>query len=97
MSPTTTKKSRKATAPPALERSPAKTQSPAAMPEFVVGSKITHPMFGDGTVSEVDSDKLTIHFAHGRLGKSSPPSSSADRTKAGSAGHGCGSPRTTTW
>jgi hypothetical protein len=33
---------------------------------YVAGSKVTHPMFGDGTVTAVDLERLTIKFKGGR-------------------------------
>jgi len=35
--------------------------------EFAVGDEVTHPMFGDGTVTVVDGNKLTIKFNGGRV------------------------------
>jgi hypothetical protein len=34
---------------------------------YADGSKISHPMFGDGTVTAVDGDKLLIKFKDGRV------------------------------
>jgi hypothetical protein len=34
---------------------------------YVAGDIITHPMFGEGTVTAVDADKLTIKFKDGRV------------------------------
>ena len=31
--------------------------------KFAIGDKVTHPMFGKGTVTAIDTDKLTIKFA----------------------------------
>ena len=31
--------------------------------EYTVGAQIFHPMFGEGTVTALDGDKLTIKFA----------------------------------
>jgi len=33
--------------------------------EYAVGDHVSHPMFGSGTVTAVDADKLTIEFAKG--------------------------------
>jgi hypothetical protein len=33
--------------------------------EYAVGDQVSHPMFGSGTVAEVEADKLTIEFAKG--------------------------------
>ena len=30
---------------------------------FAIGDHITHPQFGEGTVTEIDDAKLTINFA----------------------------------
>jgi hypothetical protein len=52
-----------------------KKVAPAAVPieapvaslshNYVAGSKVTHPMFGDGTVTAVDLERLTIKFKGG--------------------------------
>jgi hypothetical protein len=34
---------------------------------YAVGSKVTHPMFGDGTVTAFDAKKLNIEFGDGRV------------------------------
>ena len=34
---------------------------------YVIGSRVTHPMFGDGAVTAVDGDKLLIKFKDGRV------------------------------
>jgi hypothetical protein len=34
---------------------------------YAAGDRITHPQFGDGTVTAIDADKLTIKFADGRV------------------------------
>ena len=34
---------------------------------YAVGNKVSHPKFGDGTVTAVDADKLTIKFRGGRV------------------------------
>jgi hypothetical protein len=31
--------------------------------KLAVGDEVSHPMFGEGTVTEVNADKLTIEFA----------------------------------
>ncbi len=65
----------------ATKRSPTKPTRPKRMravsanvkrPEvdaagYAVGIKITHPQFGDGTVTAVEVDKLTIKFRDGRV------------------------------
>jgi len=28
----------------------------------MIGSKVSHPMFGDGVVTDIDADTLTIKF-----------------------------------
>jgi len=55
---------------------PSKKVEPAASPEdaiaataghgFKVGSNVSHPMFGDGTVTAVDLERLMIKFKGGR-------------------------------
>lgn len=34
---------------------------------YVIGSRVSHRMFGDGTVTAVDGDKLLIKFKDGRV------------------------------
>jgi hypothetical protein len=34
---------------------------------YVMGSRVSHPMFGDGAVTAVDGDKLLIKFKDGRV------------------------------
>jgi hypothetical protein len=34
---------------------------------YAIGDDIAHPMFGDGTVTDTDGDKLMIKFADGRV------------------------------
>ena len=34
------------------------------MSKYTVGDQITHPMFGNGTVTEIHANKLTIEFPH---------------------------------
>ena len=36
---------------------------------FEVGTKVSHPMFGDGTVLAVEEGKLIIKFKYGRVKK----------------------------
>jgi len=47
-------------APPQTGRPAVKTTG------YVVGARVSHPKFGDGTVTAVDADKLTIRFKGGR-------------------------------
>ena len=37
--------------------------APAYTSKYTVGDQISHPMFGDGTVTAINADKLTIEFA----------------------------------
>ena len=42
-----------------------KSAPPAAPPyasKYTVGDQISHPMFGDGTVTAIHTNKLTIEF-----------------------------------
>ena len=48
-------------AQPEAERPAAKATGYAA------GELVSHPLFGDGTVTAVDGDKLTIEFKDGRV------------------------------
>jgi DNA helicase II / ATP-dependent DNA helicase PcrA len=34
---------------------------------YVIGSRVSHRMFGDGTVTAIDGDKLLIKFKDGRV------------------------------
>lgn len=45
----------KATAPVAV----------AHVSKYAVGDQIAHPLFGEGTVTEIDASKLTIEFSDG--------------------------------
>ena len=40
---------------------------PAVAGAYAIGTLVTHPMFGDGTVTAVAADKLTISFKDGRV------------------------------
>jgi hypothetical protein len=69
MPPTKTKSrkpSKKATPTAGTPQPPAR-DSGAAISEFAGGDEIAHPLFGDGKVTEVEGDKLTIEFADGRI------------------------------
>ena len=44
----------------------AKKAPPVDTDGYAVGSKVVHPIFGDGTVTAVDANKLTIRFRGGR-------------------------------
>jgi ATP-dependent DNA helicase UvrD/PcrA len=34
--------------------------------KYAVGDDVAHPQFGDGTIMDIDGEKLTINFADGR-------------------------------
>ena len=36
--------------------------APAYPSKYRIGDQISHPMFGEGTVTEINADKLTIEF-----------------------------------
>jgi hypothetical protein len=36
--------------------------APAYVSDYAVGDHISHPMFGDGTVTAIDQNKLTVEF-----------------------------------
>jgi hypothetical protein len=38
-----------------------------AATKYAVGDDVAHPQFGDGTVTDIESNKLTIKFADGRV------------------------------
>jgi hypothetical protein len=65
--PQTTKKN--ALKPGTKKVEPAAPVKPAATPGhgYLVGSVVSHPMFGEGTVAGVDDNKLTIRFKDGRV------------------------------
>ena len=57
----------KAAAP---KKARAKAAEPARAPvvkvsQYTIGDEITHPMFGEGTVTAIEADKLSIEFADG--------------------------------
>jgi len=66
---TTSKKAPKARKPaaPATEEPRSDPVLTASTAGYEVGSKVTHPMFGDGTVTAFDANKLTIEFGDGRV------------------------------
>jgi hypothetical protein len=66
MAPTRTK-TRKPSSQKAAEAEFSWGAPSAATTEYAVGDDVTHPQFGDGTVTEIESDKLTIEFADGRM------------------------------
>jgi DNA helicase II / ATP-dependent DNA helicase PcrA len=35
--------------------------------KYAVGDDVVHPQFGDGTITDIEGDKLTIKFADGRV------------------------------
>ena len=51
---------RKATKPETPTTTPVTTHPTS---KFTVGDRVSHSMFGDGTVTAVDGDTLTIRFA----------------------------------
>ena len=51
---------RKATKPETPTTTPVTTHPTS---KFTVRDRVSHPMFGDGTVTAVDGDTLTIRFA----------------------------------
>ena len=52
-----------ANSPMELRATPSATQTA----DYTVGDEVTHPLFGDGTVTAVDDQKLTIKFTDGRV------------------------------
>ena len=65
MTETTTKSGARRTSTP---RKSVKTKAPAPLApatyvsRYAVGDGISHPMFGNGTVTAIDENKLTIEF-----------------------------------
>ena len=62
----------KAGAKPAAKKAPRAKKVPAPPPEpipyvsaYEVGNKVSHPMFGDGKVTAIDDEQLSIAFAGG--------------------------------
>jgi Protein of unknown function (DUF3553) len=52
---------------PAKKRSPPKPKAPPEpvrrdAPGYAVGNPVSHPDFGNGTVTAIEDDKLTIEF-----------------------------------
>jgi hypothetical protein len=43
------------------------TAPSAATSKYAVGDDVAHPQFGDGTVTDIEGDKLTISFVDGRV------------------------------
>jgi hypothetical protein len=71
------KKPTNARVPPASaveSTTPSKTKKPGTsnaapatpdyMSKYTVGDQISHPMFGNGTVTAIHTNKLTIEFPH---------------------------------
>jgi len=46
----------------AKPKAPATPLAPAYVSDYAVGDHISHAMFGDGTVTAIDANKLTIDF-----------------------------------
>ena len=56
---------KKPTKAPATRASALKSTMPATIAyvsKYIVGDQISHPMFGDGTVTAITANKLTIEF-----------------------------------
>jgi len=58
------KKPTRARAPSASALKSAAPATPAYVSKYTVGDQISHPMFGDGIVTAIHTDKLTIEFPH---------------------------------
>ena len=43
------------------------TPPSVATSKYAVGDDVAHPQFGDGTVTDIEGDKLMIKFADGRV------------------------------
>lgn len=59
--PPTGTKSRKST-PTKPATASAEGAANVATSEYAIGDDVTHPQFGDGTVTDIEADKLTIRF-----------------------------------
>jgi hypothetical protein len=62
-------KKAKATATAATKSTPSevKVDKVVETTGYLIGALVSHPMFGDGTVTAIDADKLTINFEDGRV------------------------------
>jgi DNA helicase II / ATP-dependent DNA helicase PcrA len=50
------------------EPAPSEAERPVVMAsDYKAGDLVSHPMFGHGTVTAVDANKLTIEFKDGRV------------------------------
>jgi hypothetical protein len=61
------KKPTKATTPSKTAKRATPNPAPAApayASKYTVGDQISHPMFGNGTVTAIHTNKLTIEFPH---------------------------------
>jgi hypothetical protein len=54
----------KATTPGKTAKRGTPNTAPAYVSKYTVGDQISHPMFGNGTVTAIHTDKLTIEFPH---------------------------------
>jgi hypothetical protein len=59
------KKPTKTRAPRASAQKSAEPAVAAYASKYTIGDQISHPMYGDGTVTAIDAKKLTIDFPAG--------------------------------
>jgi hypothetical protein len=59
-----TKKSAPRTPVPPKPAKPKTSAAPATayVSDYAVGDEVSHPMFGDGTVTAIEENKLTVEF-----------------------------------
>ena len=53
--------------PHASRASRAGSQRASSASGYVIGDRVSHPKFGDGVVTAIEVDKLTIKFANRRV------------------------------
>jgi hypothetical protein len=52
---------------PTPRGSRAASQHTSSASGYVLGDRVSHPMFGEGVVKAIDSERLTIRFKDGRV------------------------------
>ena len=53
-------------APKRPATSPSEPQDTSTTPGYAIGDRVSHQQFGDGVITALDGEKLTIKFADGR-------------------------------
>jgi DNA helicase II / ATP-dependent DNA helicase PcrA len=58
----------KTAAGPTSKTAPSESKEPISEKSGIaIGDLVSHPQFGDGTVTAIEKDKLTINFEDGRV------------------------------